>query len=73
MCLPRVTVEDNGRILHLHSDAKAQIPSQLHAAVYQPGMVIRNTYGLERKWWFTTVLSLLAVMKWDALDVDGWA
>ncbi len=42
-----VTVEDNGRILHLHSDAsKAEIPSQLHATVYQPGFaLVRNTYG----------------------------
>ena len=42
-----VTVEDNGRILHLHSDASnAQIPSQLHATVYSPGFaMVRNTYG----------------------------
>ena len=42
-----VTIEDNGRILHLHSDAsKAEIPSQLHAIVYSPGFaMVRNTYG----------------------------
>ena len=42
-----VTIEDNGRILHLHSDAsKAEIPSQLHATVYNPGFaMVRNTYG----------------------------
>jgi phenylpropionate dioxygenase-like ring-hydroxylating dioxygenase large terminal subunit len=43
----QVTIEDNGRILHLHSDAsKAEIPSQLHATVYNPGFaMVRNTYG----------------------------
>ena len=43
----QVTIEDNGRILHLHSDAsKAEIPSQLHATVYSPGFaIVRNTYG----------------------------
>ena len=43
----QVTIEDNGRILHLHSDAsKAEIPSQLHATVYSPGFaMVRNTYG----------------------------
>lgn len=42
-----VTIEDNGRILHLHSDAmQADIPSQLHATVYNPGFaMVRNTYG----------------------------
>jgi phenylpropionate dioxygenase-like ring-hydroxylating dioxygenase large terminal subunit len=42
-----VTIEDNGRILHLHSDAsKAEIPSQLHAIVYNPGFaMVRNTYA----------------------------
>ena len=42
-----VTVEDNGRILHLHSDASsAAIPSKLHATVYNPGFaLVRNTYG----------------------------
>lgn len=42
-----VTIEDNGRILHLHSDAsKAEIPSQLHATVYNPGFaMVRNIYG----------------------------
>jgi hypothetical protein len=42
-----VTIEDNGRILHLNSDASdAEIPSQLHAIVYNPGFaMVRNTYG----------------------------
>ena len=42
-----VTIEDNGRILHLNSDASnADIPSQLHATVYSPGFaLVRNTYG----------------------------
>lgn len=42
-----VTIEDCGRILHLHSDAgMAQFPSQLHATVYSPGFaLVRNTYG----------------------------
>ncbi len=42
-----VTIEDDGRILHLHSDASnAEFPSQLHAAVYSPGFaLVRNTYG----------------------------
>ncbi|MEH6633942.1 MAG: Rieske 2Fe-2S domain-containing protein [Halioglobus sp.] len=42
-----VTIEDNGRILHLKSDASnAPIPSQLHAIVFNPGFaLVRNTYG----------------------------
>jgi phenylpropionate dioxygenase-like ring-hydroxylating dioxygenase large terminal subunit len=42
-----VTVEENGRILHLNSDASnADFPSQLHATVYNPGFaMVRNTYG----------------------------
>jgi phenylpropionate dioxygenase-like ring-hydroxylating dioxygenase large terminal subunit len=42
-----VTVEENGRILHLRSDASnAAIPSQLHAAVFNPGFaLVRNSYG----------------------------
>jgi phenylpropionate dioxygenase-like ring-hydroxylating dioxygenase large terminal subunit len=42
-----VTIEENGRILHLHSDAsQADIPSQLHATVYSPGFaMVRNVYG----------------------------
>jgi phenylpropionate dioxygenase-like ring-hydroxylating dioxygenase large terminal subunit len=42
-----VTVEEDGRILHLHSDAtQADIPSQLHATVYSPGFaMVRNVYG----------------------------
>ena len=42
-----VTVEDNGRILHLHSDASnAEVPGQLHATVYSPGFaMVRMTYG----------------------------
>ncbi|MBP6683169.1 MAG: Rieske 2Fe-2S domain-containing protein [Halioglobus sp.] len=42
-----VTVEENGRILHLRSDAsKAAIPSKLHAMVFNPGFaLVRNSYG----------------------------
>jgi len=42
-----VTIEDDGRILHLNTDAsQAEIPSQLHATVYNPGFaMVRNTYG----------------------------
>ncbi|MEH6515448.1 MAG: Rieske 2Fe-2S domain-containing protein [Halioglobus sp.] len=42
-----VTIDDDGRHLHLHSDASnAEIPNQLHAIVYQPGFaMVRNTYG----------------------------
>ena len=42
-----VTIEENGRILHLRSDASnAAIPSQLHAEVYNPGFaLVRNSFG----------------------------
>jgi len=42
-----VTVEEDGRILHLRSDAsKAAIPSKLHAMVFNPGFaLVRNSYG----------------------------
>ena len=42
-----VTIDEDGRHLHLHSDASnAAIPSQLHATVFQPGFaLVRNTYG----------------------------
>ena len=42
-----VTIEENGRVLHLNSDASnADFPSQLHATVYNPGFaMVRNTYG----------------------------
>ena len=42
-----VTIDDDGRTLHLHTDARsADIPSQLHATVYSPGFaMVRNTYG----------------------------
>lgn len=42
-----VTIDDDGRTLHLHTDARsADIPSQLHATVYNPGFaMVRNTYG----------------------------
>ena len=42
-----VTVEEDGRILHLHTDASnADFPSQLHATVFSPGFaLVRNTYG----------------------------
>jgi phenylpropionate dioxygenase-like ring-hydroxylating dioxygenase large terminal subunit len=42
-----VTVEQDGRILHLNTDAtQAAIPSHLHATVYSPGFaMVRNTYG----------------------------
>ena len=42
-----VTIDKNGRILHLNTDAaKADFPSQLHAEVYSPGFAkVRNTYG----------------------------
>ncbi len=42
-----VTIEDNGRILHLYSDARnAEIPSQLYVTVYNPGFaMVRNVYG----------------------------
>jgi phenylpropionate dioxygenase-like ring-hydroxylating dioxygenase large terminal subunit len=44
----QVTIEDNGRILHLNSDASnaAANPGQLHATVYNPGFaMVRMTYG----------------------------
>lgn len=43
-----VTIEDDGRILHLNSDASkaAANPGQLHAIVYSPGFaMVRMTYG----------------------------
>lgn len=42
-----VTIDDDGRTLHLRSDAaKADFPSQLHATVYNPGFaMVRSTYG----------------------------
>jgi phenylpropionate dioxygenase-like ring-hydroxylating dioxygenase large terminal subunit len=42
-----VTIDDDGRVLHLRSDAShAPIPSQLHAEVYNPGFaLVRNSYG----------------------------
>jgi phenylpropionate dioxygenase-like ring-hydroxylating dioxygenase large terminal subunit len=42
-----VTIDDDGRTLHLHSDAqKAEVPLHLHATVYSPGFaMVRNTYG----------------------------
>jgi phenylpropionate dioxygenase-like ring-hydroxylating dioxygenase large terminal subunit len=42
-----VTIDDDGRTLHLNSDAKdADFPAQLHATVYSPGFaMVRNTYG----------------------------
>lgn len=42
-----VTIDDDGRTLHLNSDATdADFPAQLHATVYSPGFaMVRNTYG----------------------------
>jgi len=42
-----VTIDDDGRTLHLHTDAsKTDFPSKLHATVYSPGFaMVRNTYG----------------------------
>jgi nitrite reductase/ring-hydroxylating ferredoxin subunit len=42
-----VSIDEDGRILHLNSDASnADFPSQLHAIVYSPGFaMVRNTYG----------------------------
>lgn len=42
-----VTIDDDGRTLHLNSDATgADYPAQLHATVYSPGFaMVRNTYG----------------------------
>ncbi|TXS94027.1 Rieske 2Fe-2S domain-containing protein [Parahaliea maris] len=44
-----VTIDDDGRILHLRSDMKdTDFPNQLHATVYQPGLaVVRTTYSPE--------------------------
>ena len=43
----KVSIEDNGRILHLHTDGQdMKTPCQLHATVYSPGFaMVRNTYG----------------------------
>jgi phenylpropionate dioxygenase-like ring-hydroxylating dioxygenase large terminal subunit len=42
-----VTIDENGRVLHLRSDASnAPIPNQLHAAVFNPGFaLVRTSYG----------------------------
>ena len=42
-----VTIEENGRILHLYSDAtNAGVSSKLHAAVFNPGFaLVRTSYG----------------------------
>lgn len=42
-----VTIDADGRTLHLNSDAgKADFPAKLHAVVYSPGFaMVRNTYG----------------------------
>ena len=42
-----VTIDDDGRTLHLNSDASnADFPSQMHAIVYNPGFaMVRQTYG----------------------------
>ena len=42
-----VTIEENGRILHLHSDAtNGGVLSKLHAAVFNPGFaLVRTSYG----------------------------
>jgi phenylpropionate dioxygenase-like ring-hydroxylating dioxygenase large terminal subunit len=42
-----VTIDDDGRTLHLNTDAsQAAFPSHLHATVYSPGFaMVRNTYG----------------------------
>ncbi|MEZ5502752.1 MAG: Rieske 2Fe-2S domain-containing protein [Halioglobus sp.] len=42
-----VTIDEDGRTLHLNSDARnADFPSHLHAIVYNPGFAkVRNTYG----------------------------
>lgn len=44
-----VTVDDDGRILHLRSDnSQADFPHQLHAKVFQPGLaIVRTTYAPE--------------------------
>ena len=42
-----VTIEENGRILHLRSDAtNGGVSSKLHAAVFNPGFaLVRTSYG----------------------------
>lgn len=42
-----VTIDPDGRTMHLHSDATtADYPSHLHATTYSPGFaMVRNTYG----------------------------
>jgi len=42
-----VTIDDDGRTLHLHTDASnTEFPSKLHATVFSPGFaLVRNTYG----------------------------
>ncbi len=42
-----VTIDADGRTLHLNSDARnADFPASLHATVYNPGFaLVRNTYG----------------------------
>jgi phenylpropionate dioxygenase-like ring-hydroxylating dioxygenase large terminal subunit len=42
-----VTIDDDGRTMHLHSEARtADYPSHLHATTYSPGFaLVRNTYG----------------------------
>lgn len=42
-----VTIDEDGRVLHLHTDASnTDYPSHLHATVYSPGFaMVRNTYG----------------------------
>lgn len=44
-----VTIDDDGRILHLHSDMReSDHPHQLHATVFQPGLaVVRTSYAPE--------------------------
>ena len=42
-----VTIDDDGRVLHLHSDGRnADIPNKLHAMVFSPGhALVRTSYG----------------------------
>jgi len=42
-----VTIDDDGRTMHLHSDmSNADYPSHLHAITYSPGFaLVRTTYG----------------------------
>ncbi|WP_116368145.1 Rieske 2Fe-2S domain-containing protein [Parahaliea mediterranea] len=44
-----VTIDDDGRTLHLRSDMKdTDFPNQLHATVFQPGLaLVRTTYAPE--------------------------